>query len=121
MQTQRRWKTFMPSPSKAHSGRIGEGDERKPNDIQEEWMLGPWFDLSLRCAEIQQVMILRSMKILAGGAVGEREARRMVSEKAAAAVETMVNAALGERPDGLVRAYRSKVLANRRRLSKRSR
>lgn len=83
-------------------------------------MLGLWFDLSLRCAEVQQVMILRTMKILAGGEAGKREARRMVSEKAAAAMETMVNAALGEKPKHLVRAYSSKVRANRRRLSKRA-
>jgi hypothetical protein len=56
--------------------------------------------------------------MLAGGEAGKREARRMVSEKAAAATETMVNAALGEKPHRLVRAYRSKVRANRRRLSK---
>ena len=80
--------------------------------------LGLWLDLSVRCAEVQQVMILRTMKILAGGAAGKREARRMVSEKAAAAAETMVNAALGEKPERLVRAYRSKVRANHRRLSK---
>ena len=84
-------------------------------------MLGLWLDLSVCCAEVQQVMILRTMKILAGGAAGKREARRMVSEKAAAAAETMVNAASGEKPERLVGAYRSKVRANRRRLSKRSR
>ncbi len=80
-----------------------------------------WFDLSMLYAEAQQVVILRTVKILAGGAASEREARRMVSEKAAAAAETVVNAALGEKPDRLIRAYRSKVRANRRRLSKRSR
>lgn len=76
------------------------------------WMLG---------AEAATVMGLRTMKIAAGGAAGEREARRMVSEKIEAAQALQVMA-LGVTAPGAVdktlKHYRRKVRANRRRLSK---
>jgi hypothetical protein len=46
-----------------------------------------WFDMSMLGLEAQQVIWLRSMKIAMGGKAGEREVRRMVSEKATAAVD----------------------------------
>lgn len=80
------------------------------------WMLG---------AEAATVMGLRTMKIAAGGAAGEREARRMVSEKveAAQALQLMaLTGALGVTAPGAadktIKHYRRKVRANRRRLSK---
>jgi len=82
------------------------------------WMLG---------AESATVMTLRTMKIAAGGAAGEREARRMVDEKveAAQALQTMaLTGALGATApvaaDRTLKHYRRKVRANRRRLTRAS-
>ncbi len=75
--------------------------------------------------EASTVIGLRTMKIGAGGAAGEAEARRMVREKidAALALQTLamtgglglsVHAASAK----TLAHYRRKVRANRRRLSK---
>lgn len=80
------------------------------------WMLG---------AEAATVMGLRAMKIAAGGAAGEREARRMVSEKIEAAQVLQVMALTGalgvtapSAVDKTLKHYRRKVRANSRRLSR---
>lgn len=80
------------------------------------WMLG---------AEAATVMGLRTLKIAAGGAQGEREIRRMVEEKveAAHAVQVMaLTGALGVTAPGAVdrtlKYYRRKVRTNRRRLAR---
>ena len=86
----------------------------------------PWtnmadaFAFALAC---QQVMALRMTRIALGGAMADREARRMVSEKATAAVEAQVAAAMGMATGGPARAaraaasvYRRAVQQNRRRL-----
>jgi hypothetical protein len=71
------------------------------------------------------VIALRTMKIAAGGAAGEAEARRMIGEKvdAAVALQTLaLTGGLGQTPlSATARTlahYRRKVSANRRRLSK---
>jgi hypothetical protein len=78
------------------------------------WMLG---------AEAATVIGLRCLKIAAGGAAGEREARLMVDEKveAARALQTMAaTGALGFTAPGVsdktIKHYRRKVRANRKRL-----
>ncbi|MCR5877733.1 hypothetical protein [Phenylobacterium sp. J367] len=80
------------------------------------WMLG---------FEASTVVALRSAKIAAGGAAGEAEARRMVSEKVEAAQAWQLLAATGAlgftaplAADRTLKHYRRKVRANRRRLSR---
>ncbi len=76
------------------------------------------FDMTMLTLEAQQVIALRMMRLAVGGpTVAARETRRMVSEKAMAAVETGVHLATGGSPHKVVRNYRSKVQANRARLS----
>jgi hypothetical protein len=89
----------------------------------------PWlrigFDAWSLGMEASAVIGLRTLKIAAGGAAGDAEARRMVSEKLDAAAELQTKALAGGL--GLTGAamasrtlahYRRKVRANRRRLSK---
>ena len=89
----------------------------------------PWFGIGMSAwslgLEAQAVIGLRTLKIAAGGAAGEAEARRMVAEKidAGVALQTLaVTGGLGFTPHGAAAKtlthYRRKVRANRRRLSK---
>jgi len=89
----------------------------------------PWFGIGMSAwslgLEAQTVIGLRTLKIAAGGAAGEAEARRMVAEKidAGVALQTLaVTGGLGFTPHGAAAKtlthYRRKVRANRRRLSK---
>lgn len=80
------------------------------------WMLG---------AEAATVIGLRTLKIATGGAAAEREAHRMVEEKAAAAQALQVMAMTGalgftapQAARKTIKHYRRKVRANRRRLAK---
>jgi hypothetical protein len=85
------------------------------------------FDMARLGAEAWMVVGLRMMKLAAGGPLAAREAQRMVTEKAAAAIEAQVRsgAALmrGASPQSAGRTamtgYRRRVKANRRRLSRR--
>jgi hypothetical protein len=91
-------------------------------------MVNPWLSLSFNMwrlgVEAQTVMALRLMRLAAGGAVAQREAARMVSEKGTAALEAGVSAgiaaatgkthpAIGRKVIG---GYRKRIRANRRRL-----
>lgn len=89
----------------------------------------PWPGIGLAAwslgFEALTVIGLRSAKLAAGGAAAEAEARRMVSEKVATALNLQTLAMTGSL--GLTPAvaaartltqYRRKVRANRRRLSK---
>jgi hypothetical protein len=74
----------------------------------------------------QQVIALRLFRMALGGAAAKREARRMVSEKAAAAVRAQFAAAQALPGGGLSGAaaaakavYRKAVRANGRRLRRR--
>ena len=89
----------------------------------------PWFGIGLDAwslgFEASAVMGLRALRIAQGGAAGEAEAERMVSEKIAAAVALQAQAfsgGLGATPASAtartIAHYRRKVRANRRRLSK---
>lgn len=73
-------------------------------------------DLTMLAIESQQVIALRLAKFAMGGPSATREANRMVSEKAVAAVEAGLHLATGGAPHKVVRSYRSKVRANRDRL-----
>lgn len=74
-------------------------------------------------AESAQVIALRSMRMMQGGAVAQREAVRMVSEKWETAALVGMRAMSGESgrtamvaTQKAMRQYRTRVSANRRRL-----
>ncbi len=88
------------------------------------WVRLGWDAWSLS-VEASSVIGLRLIKIAAGGAAGEAETRRMVTEKLDAGLALQAAAmtgALGLTPlsaaAGTVSRYRRKVRANRRRLKK---
>jgi hypothetical protein len=86
--------------------------------------LKPWFEAWQFAAETQQVIALRMMKFWLNDASAGAEATRMVTEKAAAAVEAQAAAAAAlitgkSAKTALKRAatpYRRRVRANRKRL-----
>ncbi len=92
-------------------------------------MFNPWFNVGLQAwslgFEASTVVGLRVMKIAAGGAEGEAEAQRMVTEKidSAFALQALaLSGGLGLDPERAAEKtlahYRKKVRANRRRLSR---
>ena len=81
-------------------------------------MFKAWWDFGMLAAESQQVMWLRYLKLAAGGSKASAEAGRMISEKLAAATQAGMGVMLGDAPGRVVKRYRTKVRANRRRLSK---
>jgi hypothetical protein len=81
-------------------------------------MLKLWTDLFMLAIEVQQVIWLRSTKLMLGGAAAEREVKLMVSEKIAAATEAGLSLAVGNSIATVAKGYRKKVRANRRRLSR---
>jgi urease beta subunit len=85
-------------------------------------MFGSWYklgmDATMLAFESQQVIGMRLIKIAAGGAVGQAEAQRMVTEKVAAAGEAALMVASGASTAKVIAGYRRKVRANARRLSK---
>jgi len=82
-----------------------------------------WMDATFAwaqlCQEAQEVMMLRFVTLAAGGSAGQNEAQRMVTEKGFALAEAMGTLALGGSPEKVMRGYRSRVRANKRRLSRR--
>jgi hypothetical protein len=76
--------------------------------------------LTMLAAEAQQVIWLRCLKLAAGGAAARTEARRMSAEKLVVATQAVGGMMAGETAAHVVRRYRKRVRANRRRLSKRS-
>jgi hypothetical protein len=93
-------------------------------------MLNPWLSLAFKAMQLgfnaQNVIALRMMRISAGGARGQSEARRMISEKSAAAFEVQAAAVSGiitGRNDTVIagqilRDLQKRVSANKRRLSR---
>ena len=81
-------------------------------------MFKSWCDAAMLAAEAQHVMWLRLTRLAAGGSKASAEARRMVSEKVLVAAQAGVGAMLGDSSRRVVKRYRSRVRANRRRLSK---
>ena len=91
-----------------------------------------WFSLYLDIiklgAESQMIILQRLSVLQRGGPRAQREAARMVSEKALAAATAIfaLNLALasGKAPvaalESTVKSYRKKVIANRRRLKRRA-
>jgi hypothetical protein len=81
-------------------------------------MFRTWLSLSHLAVESQQVIWLRTLKLMAGGPAAKRESLRMVTEKVEAAQHAAGSLMLGATPDSVARHYRAKVRANRKRLSK---
>ena len=83
---------------------------------------GKWMKLALSTSmlalEAQQVIGLRLLKMTSGGAAAKREANRMVAEKVTAFTEAAAKVATGGTTRSVVKGYRRKVRANRRRLTK---
>lgn len=75
-------------------------------------------DASMLALESQQVIGLRLTKLALGGPAASREAARMVIEKATALGEAATKIATGGTAHAVVKGYRKKVRANRRRLIK---
>ena len=90
----------------------------------------PWLALSSQAAllglEAQRVMALRIMHLAAGGARGQAEAQRMVTEKFAAFVEAQAAAVAGAIEGAnshrtgrkVLSVYKKRVSRNRRRLTR---
>jgi hypothetical protein len=93
-------------------------------------LLNPWLALTFKTMQLgfeaQNVIALRMMRFAAGGASGQSEARRMVTEKIAAGVEAQAAVASGAitgQSDTVVagkllRVLQKRVRANKRRLSR---
>lgn len=94
-------------------------------------MFNPWFHLIFKTmqlgVEAQSVIALRLMRLAAGGATAQAEARRMIADKVAAGLEAQALAAsgimLGQKDTVLagkvLRVVKRRVRANKRRLSRR--
>ena len=76
-----------------------------------------WANLMMLGIESQQVIYLRLAKIAAGGPQAALEAQLMVSEKIHQGVSAGTRLLFGATPNSVVRSYRRKVRANRKRLS----
>jgi hypothetical protein len=85
-------------------------------------MYGKWMklalDMSMLAFECQQVISLRFLKLTLGGPTASREANRMIAEKLTAFEEAAVKAATGGTTRSVIKGYRKKVRANRRRLTR---
>ena len=93
-------------------------------------MLNSWIAMSWEAArlgwEAQSVIMLRMMKLALGGARGQKEARRMLQEKIAAAGEAAIAATSAAASAGsqstatrkVLRVYKKRVRANKRRLTR---
>lgn len=93
------------------------------------WPFGAWaragFDAWALGVEASTVIGMRTAKIAMGGAAADREAERMVAEKLESAFElqmALMTGGLGTTPlagtTKVLRHYKRKVAANRRRLAR---
>ena len=73
--------------------------------------------LMMLAIEANQVIGLRTMKLMRGGKRAVREAELMVSEKVDAALEATASLMSGASGDAIVRRYRRRVAANAKRLT----
>lgn len=81
-------------------------------------MFPNWFDIALATLEAQQVMWLRYLRLVRGGAEAEAEYMRMISEKVAANGAAVAALMSGAPAKKVVAGYRRRVRANLRRLSR---
>ena len=91
-----------------------------------------WFALTFQAAQLgweaQNVVALRFVRLAGGGAAGAKEAQLMVTDKLAALTEAQLAAAANvltgdalKIADKMLRVFRKRVRANKRRLSRRRR
>lgn len=84
-------------------------------------MVVNWMSLALNSSmlaiESQQVILMRMLRLSTGDQAAAEEAARMIGEKILAMNETALALAMGGNAHGIVKHYRGKVRANRRRLS----
>ena len=87
-----------------------------PELMVEGWLLG---------AEMSAVIWMRSLRMMTGGALAQREAQRMVTEKMTAGMTLLpaimaggVNQSAEEATSRAIAHYRTPVRANRRRLGR---
>ncbi len=90
---------------------------RKAAPLGASW-LAMGTDLAMLGIEAQMVIGQRIAMLMVGGPKARAEAQRMVTEKVLAAGTAAMTLATGGSPHKVVRGYRRKVRANRRRLSK---
>ena len=81
------------------------------------WMRLVWTS-TLAWQEAQAVMVLRSLRLARGGATAQAEVTRMFAEKGVAFVEAANTLATGGSAEKVVRGYRTRVRANKRRLTR---
>jgi hypothetical protein len=74
--------------------------------------------LMMLAIEANQVIGLRTMKLMRGGKRAQREAELMVREKIDAALDATARLMAGASGDAIVRRYRRRVAANAKRLTK---
>jgi hypothetical protein len=74
--------------------------------------------LMMLAIEANQVVGLRTMKLLRGGKSARREAELMVREKIDAALDATVRVMAGASGDAIVRRYQRRVVANAKRLKR---
>jgi hypothetical protein len=86
-------------------------------------MFTAWMEFAFEAAslghEMQEVMILRLMKLALSGPAGHIEMQRMVVEKHLAFAEAAATLAAGGSPHMVLRRYRTRVQENKLRLSER--
>ena len=84
-------------------------------------MIPNWFKLAAESVQLgfeaQQVIGLRLVKIAGGGPAAQTEAARMITEKVTAAAEALQIWSTGGSSRWIVRRYRARVEANKRRLT----
>src|SRR6185369_10392191 len=73
------------------------------------FMFRTWLSLSRLAVESQQVIWLRTLKLMAGGPAAKRESLRMMTEKVEAAQHAAGSLMLGATPHSVTRHYRAKV------------
>lgn len=93
-------------------------------------MFNPWMTFSIQAArlgwEAHSVIMLRMIRLARGGATARAEANLMVAEKAdtlaraqlAAASATISGASAPKVANSVLKVYRKRLRANKRRLSK---
>lgn len=79
-------------------------------------MLKSWVDLTMLALESQQVIALRMAKLACGGLGATQEMQRMTAEKVEAFAHESGRILLGASNSSVVKRYRKRVRANRRRL-----
>ena len=76
------------------------------------------FDALMLAVDANRVIGLRLAKLMLGGRSARREAKLMITEKMAAAIEAGGKLMTGASADDIVRLYRRRVASNVKRLSR---